>query len=174
MQLPVLTAPQRRQAGCVDRSVAMLDLGPDLGKVEIIVSGCQSSRLHRELRTKVEALREEGLDRGAMQVRLQSWIDGGSPCDQPLADKCDRLPVEIAMEAEFAHILLGIRTGDWEGDNSAGMVASLRPIESPPPPPSSWAKVRRSSNVWFLFSVLVLLASLGMTVLTVWRLIHPH
>lgn len=102
MQLTVLEPPARGE-GCVDRGVETVDLGGELGQVKLIVSGCQQRKFDAGIQAKVAELRAQRLPRDEMQRLLQSWIDGGSPCDMPYADPGDQVPFWQAMAAEAEH-----------------------------------------------------------------------
>ena len=102
MELPVLAAPARGE-GCVNRFVETVNLGGELGEVQLIVSGCQMGRFTLGIEAKLAEVRGSGLGRDAMQEQLQSWIDGGSPCDMPFADPGDRLPLAQALMEEMRY-----------------------------------------------------------------------
>lgn len=146
MKLPVLSAPSRG-AGCVARHAAVVPLGDNRGDAELIVSGCQLPRVQFGVEAKLAELVAEGLGPESIRERLQSWADGGSPCDMKFANPEDRLPYHEAMEAEIAFYTGGVAGDD---ENMIFLIELIRDN------PDSYRRVNQRLRLMLLLCLLVL------------------
>lgn len=163
-QLAVLTPPARGK-GCVNRFVETVDLGEGLGQVQLIVSGCQMPRFVAGIDAKLAEVRGSGLERDAMREELQSWIDGGSPCDMPYADPEDRLSDEEAMAAEMAFFASRMGVNIPPGTDLPPIVVFTMLASTPGMFESPYPRRRRGIPWWLLVYFLVALTYLVLQVI---------
>ena len=90
--LPVIKAPLRTRSyeGCRSRRNFFVIVRDR--RIGLIVSRCQIPFFKRNLDTKIEELLRQRSSPRQLQHRLQSWIDGQSPCDQIYSAKEDVNP----------------------------------------------------------------------------------